>query len=120
MLTPMQSRTLEYLRARLSTSEVCPSYAEIAAHLGLKAKSNIPKLLKRREERGFIERFPRRARAIRLISRNDLLGRDAGPVLAAARDLLDAIVEEDPERGTAIVRSAALGALDIAVAEFGA
>lgn len=55
----------------LSERETCPSFEEMRAALGLKARSGIHRLLGGLEERGFIRRIPHRPRAIELLSRPD-------------------------------------------------
>lgn len=46
---------------------VSPSFDEIAAALGLRAKSSVSMLLTQLEERGWIRRIKRKARAIELV-----------------------------------------------------
>ncbi len=46
---------------------VMPSYDEMVDMMGVKSKSGINRLIESMEERGAIERIPRKARAIRLL-----------------------------------------------------
>ncbi|MCA1909435.1 MAG: hypothetical protein LDL39_13840, partial [Magnetospirillum sp.] len=85
--------------------------------LGLKSKSRVSALLDRLEERGFITREKCRRQSLCLVPQSDDRVKGA---LDAARALLDAIVHEDPDNGIATVRSEALGALDVALAELAA
>ncbi|MGL4834319.1 MAG: helix-turn-helix domain-containing protein [Shewanella sp.] len=51
-----------------ATGGACPTLLEIARALGLTAKSNIQRIAKGLEERGYIERLKNHARSIRVIS----------------------------------------------------
>jgi SOS-response transcriptional repressor LexA len=62
-LTAHQSRLLTILKEAKET----PSYEEMKAMMGLKSKSGIHRLISALEERGFIERCPNRARAVRVL-----------------------------------------------------
>jgi SOS-response transcriptional repressor LexA len=66
-LTQQQARALTYLRDFTAMNGYCPSYAEIAKHVGLKGKSGVARLVNELEERGNIRRLPGRARAIEVI-----------------------------------------------------
>jgi SOS-response transcriptional repressor LexA len=72
-LTLMQDRLLLFLEERLSGGRTPPSYTEMCAHLGLKAKSNIFRLLAGLEDRGFITRLPGKSRSIALRNQDPLV-----------------------------------------------
>ena len=66
MLTRKQQLLLTYIAERLNIDGVSPSFEEMKSFLGLRSKSGVHRLVKALEERGFIERLPNRARAIRI------------------------------------------------------
>tara|TARA_B100000686_G_scaffold265774_1_gene280327 strand:+ start:449 stop:1195 length:747 start_codon:yes stop_codon:yes gene_type:complete len=66
LLTRKQQILLSYINERLNLDGVSPSFEEMKAFLGLRSKSGVHRLIKALEERGFIERLPNKARAIRL------------------------------------------------------
>ena len=67
-LTAHQKRVLEYLVAFIAEHGIAPSYDQIQAHLGLKSKSSVHRVIHELEERGAIQRLPNRARAITIIA----------------------------------------------------
>lgn len=98
MLTPKQAELLRYLYARQEEGvEISPSYDEMRGAMGLKSKCGIHRLIVCLEERGYVERIPGRARAIRVIAGPN--GRPQRPV--TAQDLKDIVarlcVQEGPE-----------------------
>ena len=66
MLTRKQQLLLTYIAERLNIDGVSPSFEEMKLFLGLRSKSGVHRLVKALEERGFIERLPNRARAMRI------------------------------------------------------
>jgi repressor LexA len=62
-LTPRQRELLVYIQTR----EVCPSFREMQAALGLNSKSSIHALLTGLEQRGHIRRLHGRCRAIEVL-----------------------------------------------------
>lgn len=75
MLTRKQHNLLVFINQCLQKTGVSPSFDEMRFALNLKSKSGIHRLVNGLEERGFIRRLPRRARAIevlRPIEVNDL------------------------------------------------
>ena len=116
-LTHRQADVLTFLRTWFAQSpDVGPSMDDIIAGVGLSSRGNASALIGKLEERGYVVRTPHQARSLRLI---EPPAPARTPDLAeAARALLDSIIDEDPERtGTAIVSTAALGDLDLALAE---
>jgi repressor LexA len=92
MLTPRQSEALQFIGAyQRAHAGVTPSYIEITTHLGLKSLSGVARLIAGLEERGFIRRFPGRARAIEILKAGDAcdLPTDAPPYVAAAKRWLE-------------------------------
>jgi len=71
-LTAKQDELLRFIESELDAGRVAPSFDEMAARLGLKAKSGVHRLISGLEERGLIRRLPSRARAIEIVSRSVL------------------------------------------------
>lgn len=67
MTTSRQAQLLTFIRERIAATEVCPSYEEVADHLGLASRSGVYELIRRLEEQGRIRRLPDRARAIEVV-----------------------------------------------------
>lgn len=65
-LTPQQQNLLTVLTDNDRDGKM-PSHSEILALCGFKSKSTINRLLNGLEERGYIRRLPKRARAIEII-----------------------------------------------------
>ncbi|WP_437871321.1 LexA family protein [Methylorubrum extorquens] len=65
-LTERQRALLTFIQGRLEKSTICPSFDEMAAHLGLKSKSGVLRLVEALVERGHLVRLRHRARAIAL------------------------------------------------------
>jgi DNA-binding MarR family transcriptional regulator len=64
-LTRRESEALSFIRAYSAAGEgVSPSYGEIAAAIGLKAKSGVHRIVVRLEERGHLRRLAGRARSL--------------------------------------------------------
>src|SRR5436305_141621 len=67
MLTRKQFELLRFIHERLKESGIPPSFDEMKDALDLRSKSGIHRLITALEERGFIRRLPKRARAIEVI-----------------------------------------------------
>ncbi len=67
MLTRKQHELLCFIRDRLESTGVSPSFDEMKDALSLKSKSGIHRLISGLEERGFIRRLPHRARALEVL-----------------------------------------------------
>lgn len=66
MLTRQQHQLLEFMRSYAADNRgIIPSFEEMMHGMGLRSKSGIHRLIGGLEERGFIKRLHRRARAIR-------------------------------------------------------
>lgn len=111
MLTRRQSELLCYLVAYAGEADgMCPTYSDMAKALGLKSKSGIHKLITGLEWRGFIQRLPHQARAIRVIRRP---GEEPAPTVENLRSMVGRICAE---QGPEIVAAALLDmARDIVV-----
>lgn len=66
-VTEKQYELLKYLREYMAEKPIAPSYAEMMNRLDMKSKSGIFRLLNALEERGYIQRMPNRARAIKIL-----------------------------------------------------
>jgi len=67
MLTRKQLELLEFIKRRVDTDGVPPSFDEMKVALDLRSKSGIHRLITALEERGFIRRLAHRARALEII-----------------------------------------------------
>ena len=65
-MTPRQKETLDFIRGYWEDNEYAPSYEEIREGISAKSKSSVASLIKKLEERDYIERIPNAARSIRL------------------------------------------------------
>ncbi|MCB1532378.1 MAG: transcriptional repressor LexA [Alphaproteobacteria bacterium] len=66
MLTKKQRDLLLFIHEHMTDDDIAPSFEEMKEALGLKSKSGIHRLISGLEERGYIERLPHRARALRI------------------------------------------------------
>lgn len=71
MLTRKQHDLLLFIHEHLGNDDVPPSFEEMKNALGLKSKSGIHRLISGLEERGYIERLPHRARALKIVKLPD-------------------------------------------------
>ena len=77
MLTRKQRDLLLFIHQHLGEDDVPPSFEEMKEALGLKSKSGIHRLISGLEERGYIERLPHRARALKIIKLPDSFENDS-------------------------------------------
>ena len=89
-VTPKQHRLLQFLSEREALGLPRPSLDEMAAAVGLKAKSGAHRLVKSLKERGYVQRIGGRKRSVHVIYR-------AHPVADQLRDALIAAVAALPE-----------------------
>jgi len=73
MLTKKQHQLLIFIRDRMNSDGVAPSFDEMKEALKLKSKSGIHRLIMALEERGFLRRLPHRARALEVMKLPDNL-----------------------------------------------
>jgi len=71
MLTKKQHQLLLFIRERMTTDGVAPSFDEMKEALNLRSKSGIHRLITALEERGFLRRLPHRARALEVVKLPD-------------------------------------------------
>lgn len=67
MLTRKQYELLMFIHERVRESGIPPSFDEMKEALGLKSKSGIHRLITALEERGYLRRMEKRARALEII-----------------------------------------------------
>lgn len=65
-LTARQRELLSFIRKYLGEHGIVPSFDEMKDALGLSSKSGVHRMIEALVERGYIERMPKRARAITL------------------------------------------------------
>lgn len=68
-LTQQQAGVLSFIRTFIAARGYSPTYAEIAAGVGLMSKGRICAIIGQLEERGFVRRLRQRARSITIVGR---------------------------------------------------
>lgn len=86
MLTAKQQQLLSFIRHRLESNGVSPSFEEMKDALDLKSKSGVHRLISALEERGFIRRLPNRARALEIVKLPDAMNSVSANNKAPARE----------------------------------
>ncbi len=81
MLTKKQQELLKFIDERVGRDGVAPSFDEMREAINLKSKSGIHRLITGLEERGFIRRFPHRARALEVVRLPDAMSRPRSAVV---------------------------------------
>ena len=79
MLTRKQYELLMFIHERIRESGIPPSFDEMKEALDLKSKSGIHRLITALEERGFLRRMEKRARALEVIRLPDNMAETARP-----------------------------------------
>ncbi len=79
MLTKKQYELLMFIHERIREAGVPPSFDEMKDALDLKSKSGIHRLITALEERGFLRRMEKRARALEVIRLPDNMAETARP-----------------------------------------
>ena len=67
MLTKKQKNLLVFIKKKIRSSGISPSYEEMKNSLNLKSKSGIHRLISALEERGFVKRLAHKARALEVV-----------------------------------------------------
>lgn len=83
MLTRKQNELLAFLVESSLKSEVTPSFDEMREAVGLASKSGIHRLVTALEERGYIQRLPNKARAIKILRTPPSLQAETPPIAEA-------------------------------------
>lgn len=102
-LTERQAELLAFIKTRIATNGVAPSYDEMAEHLQLRSRGNLHDLICALVERGALNRLPGKARALSVPS-------DQGLFLAPLPEVRRAMLDYANEHGIS-VETAALEAL---------
>ncbi|MCY3981381.1 MAG: repressor LexA, partial [Alphaproteobacteria bacterium] len=114
MLTKKQNQLLLFISQQISKDGVSPSFDEMKDALGLKSKSGVHRLVMALEERGFIRRFPNRARALEIArlpeaeayDDRNWIGRSAFRGFRRRLDPVDTVQNELPLYGRQCARRA--------------
>ncbi len=86
MLTRRQYELLCFIERYLeATGGVGPSYDEMATGIGAPGKSSVARLVDGLEERGYIRRLPRRARAIEILPATRAVARQPRRIVSLGR-----------------------------------
>jgi len=109
MLTRKQLELLDFIRVRMESDGVPPSFDEMKEALDLRSKSGIHRLITALEERGFIRRLAHRARAIEIVKLPEAMERPGFTPRVIAGDRPEA----PPPRGARPVE--AIHALELPV-----
>lgn len=83
MLTRKQRDLLLFIHQHMQGSDVAPSFEEMKKALNLKSKSGIHRLISALVERGYIERLPHRARALKIVQLPEDVKQNDSPAIAA-------------------------------------
>ena len=98
MITQKQKKLLAYLSDVIEeTGGIGPSYDEMRVAMGLASKSGIHRMIKALEERGYIQRLPNKARAIKIIPRDDAVA--IYGKASKAHDILNKICHDRSAQG---------------------
>ena len=65
-LTDRERQLLDFITGHATSGTRMPSFEEMAAHLGVKAKSHVHRIIVSLERKGHVKRIPGHARAIRI------------------------------------------------------
>src|SRR5471030_710988 len=79
MLTRKQYELLMFIHERIRESGIPPSFDEMKDALDLKSKSGIHRLITALEERGFLRRMEKRARALEVLKLPDNMAETIRP-----------------------------------------
>src|SRR5262245_42047034 len=94
MLTKKQYELLMFIHERVRETGVPPSFDEMKEALDLKSKSGIHRLITALEERGFLKRMEKRARALEIIKLPENMAEGVRP--AATRTQAQRLVHGQP------------------------
>jgi len=88
MLTKKQRDLLLFIHERVESGDIAPSFDEMRDALGLKSKSGIHRLITALVERGYLERLPNRARALKILKLPENYQRSASPAQVNRADII--------------------------------
>ena len=87
MLTKKQYELLMFIHERVRETGIPPSFDEMKDALDLKSKSGIHRLITALEERGFIKRLQKRARALEIVKLPENLAETMRPATSRSQAL---------------------------------
>src|ERR1700687_2884315 len=87
MLTRKQYELLMFIHERVRESGIPPSFDEMKDALDLRSKSGIHRLISALEERGFLKRMQKRARALEIIKLPDNVAETLRPATTRSQAL---------------------------------
>ena len=87
MLTRKQYELLRFINERLKEAGVPPSFDEMKDALDLKSKSGIHRLITALEERGFLRRMEKRARALEIMKLPDNVSETLRPATTRSQSM---------------------------------
>lgn len=97
MLTKKQYELLMFIHQRVRETGVPPSFDEMKDALDLRSKSGIHRLITALEERGYIRRLEKRARALEIVRLPENMNEGVRP--AATRNQAQRLARVEPARG---------------------
>ena len=123
MLTRKQHELLMFIHERVRETGIPPSFDEMKEALDLKSKSGIHRLITALEERGFLKRLEKRARALEIVRLPENVADTLRPAtsraqaqrLSAAPSGRSARVPSDPRSGGSPRRGEGEGAMNVPV-----
>ena len=108
MLTRKQYELLMFIHERVRETGIPPSFDEMKDALDLKSKSGIHRLITALEERGFLRRMEKRARALEIMKLPDNVAETLRPATTRSQAQRPA-VRHAPRREPHVVRCRACG-----------
>ena len=95
MLTRKQHELLMFIRDRLATEGISPSFEEMKLALGLRSKSGIHRLITSLEDRGFLRRLQHKARALEIIRMPESTALQAKPNKPITENVIEGNFRQD-------------------------
>ena len=123
MLTRKQHELLMFIHERVRETGVPPSFDEMKEALDLKSKSGIHRLVTALEERGFLKRLEKRARALEIVRLPENVADTLRPAttrtqaqrLSASTGVRGSRTPSDPRNGGSPRRAESEGAMNVPV-----
>jgi repressor LexA len=123
MLTRKQHELLMFIHERVRETGIPPSFDEMKEALDLKSKSGIHRLVTALEERGFLKRLEKRARALEIVRLPDNVADTLRPAttrtqaqrLSASTGARGSRAPSDPRSGGSPRRAESEGAMNVPV-----
>ena len=100
MLTRKQYELLMFIHERIRESGIPPSFDEMKEALDLKSKSGIHRLITALEERGFLRRMEKRARALEVLKLPDNMAETLRPATTRSQSQRPSAIRGREHRGS--------------------